>query len=237
MRIAVCISGMMRNFEEPLIKMNFEKYVDILSPDIFVSTWGDFDEDIIHKNYNNVKYCQIENYQKWLEEQEDEILKYANMPMQNGVNPTSYPQLYKIFTCNELKKKYENENNFKYDVVIRVRPDTLFVDHFNFDNLQPMTITNINFGVIYYPERIYDIFFYGDSESMDILSNSFLDYVKLFDHDFNNGLDKNDACRLLRVQCLINNINIESLDYRICEVYRNKTKPDPDFLKIIKENV
>ena len=35
-------------------------------------------------------------------------------------------QFYSISQANNLKKKYEDENNFKYDVVVRLRTDEYF---------------------------------------------------------------------------------------------------------------
>jgi len=41
--------------------------------------------------------------------------------------------LYKIYECNELKKQYEKENNFIYDLVIRTRGDQMFTKKINLD--------------------------------------------------------------------------------------------------------
>ncbi len=38
---------------------------------------------------------------------------------------------YHIEKCNELKKQYEEENGFKYDIVIRLRGDLAFIETFN----------------------------------------------------------------------------------------------------------
>ncbi|MCS4057062.1 hypothetical protein [Salinibacter ruber] len=38
------------------------------------------------------------------------------------------PMYYKLKKCNELKSKHEQENDFKYDVVIKVRPDLIVPD-------------------------------------------------------------------------------------------------------------
>lgn len=43
---------------------------------------------------------------------------------------TVYPQLYKINQCDLLRKSFELENSFKYDLVVRIRPDLLFRSEF-----------------------------------------------------------------------------------------------------------
>lgn len=72
---------------------------------------------------------------------------------------------YKIHKCNELKKDFEQQHNFKYDLVIRLRPDL---------SIGEVISPKINRDTIYYRYRNIDIsyqmgdqYFYADSETMD----------------------------------------------------------------------
>jgi hypothetical protein len=88
-------------------------------------------------------------------------------------------QLYGIMMAGYLKRQYEIENNFEYDMCIRMRPDIHFEEFSrimfaeDFTKIQRKTIysvhgTNIN----YFPfDIIGDIFFYSDSLTYDMLSN------------------------------------------------------------------
>jgi len=134
-----------------------------------------------------------------------------------------------------MKKKYEDENNFKYDIVLRLRPDLFFVNFIKKDILQNIVYHN-NFGTTgwYWPNRIYDIFFYSDSHTFDIICKAWLNLESLLSDNFDNGCGRMDACRTLYLQSVKNNIKVESINYRICEVYRKEDDID-SFIKLIKQ--
>jgi hypothetical protein len=48
-------------------------------------------------------------------------------------------QFYKLFKCFNLLVDYENENNFKYDIIIKSRPDGIF------NNLSKLDFINFNY--------------------------------------------------------------------------------------------
>lgn len=86
--------------------------------------------------------------------------------------------LFMIYNSNLLKSNYEFQNNMKFDVVFRVRPDFIFNENIykfiNKDSLQNNKLnitkqipgTNGNFNVL------KDQFLFGNSKIMDIYSNS-----------------------------------------------------------------
>ncbi len=72
---------------------------------------------------------------------------------------------YKIYKCNELKKDFEQQNNFKYDLVIRLRPDS---------SVGEVISTQIEENKLYFrynainlSYQISDQYFYADSHTMD----------------------------------------------------------------------
>jgi hypothetical protein len=252
MKIAICISGEMRLFNNQKLIDSFNKFKGSIpfDIDVFVSTWSHIGfsyntkrispllrRDDIHNMRNDIVELfnpvslEIENYDDWLDDNSNMTSIMSNSLI-GGESVTSPPQLYKIYKCNELKKKYEIENNFKYDVVIRTRPDLLYLSDLDLSDIN--SINHINFGIngSYYPNRIFDIFFYSNSENMDKICSSWLSIISDINFDFDNGLDKRDCCRLLYINCIKNKIAVNDLDRRICAVYRNE--PIDLFYKEIK---
>jgi hypothetical protein len=237
-RVAVLICGEMRNFDNPeLIKRNNQYLFSKYNCDLFISTWDNrgyspyhvpVENNIIHK-YNNVKNMNIENYEAWFSNLPDE---YKDKYSLGTVNATVFPQLYKIWDANRMKILYENKHDFKYDMVIRFRPDMCLVEEIpnvylnefiRLDSNSNNKIWALNPPTIYYPNRIYDIFFYGNSGSMDTIADSWIHILKYIKDPFDNGLAKVDACRVLYVAALLNNINVIHITRRIGDIYRDES--------------
>ena len=140
MRIAICISGQPRYLEEGYFFIN--KYLSNYDVDFFIHTWWDesyvgndflftnierdsrYDKDTINKitKYYKPKGLIIEKQKKF---------EISNDVDYGGLHPLStYSMFYSIKCSNGLKKKYEYENDFKYDLVIRTRFD-IVINHFN----------------------------------------------------------------------------------------------------------
>ncbi|SMF05579.1 hypothetical protein [Desulfovibrio gilichinskyi] len=86
-------------------------------------------------------------------------------------NPASVDELnqYKMFfnikTCNDLKRRYEKKHGFKYDLVVRMRPDSIFSGKFDPESYP---ISPENFYVNYLNVgRMADALGIGCSETMD----------------------------------------------------------------------
>lgn len=231
----------MRTFSNPIVVEKFyENLFDAYRPDIFVSTWdhigksqhdntlneaSGINECEILNVYQNVKNIEIENFNAWLDGLNSDELKnlWAHYRVDNILMPTSIPQFYKIYRANELKCEYERECGFKYDIVIRYRPDLIMVDKLHLDANVESTIVNINTKKYHWPNRIYDIFFYSNSENINKMCEVWPNFISVLNHPFTNGLPNIDPCRMLYVQALINNINVQSMDKNICDVYRNES--------------
>jgi len=93
----------------------------------------------------------------------------------------SLPMYYKIFDCNQLKKQFEEECGFKYDVVLRVRMDTEFldieevVDRINSYNEEEGIVFPLLNNITSKKENyfLHDNFAFGSSELMDKYSSVF----------------------------------------------------------------
>ena len=166
MKIAICLSGQLRNYKEtfPYFR-NF--IINDLSPDIFIYT--DKYESDLERLYKP----------KFFEFNSNIInsdLGYKNR--HSSTNDISLlNQFYKITECNKLKCKYEDEKKFKYDLVIRCRFDSFFIRKFKKEELE---LNNneilVPWGwdfkcVSEYAET--DIFAIGNSEAIDKYSSVF----------------------------------------------------------------
>jgi len=93
---------------------------------------------------------------------------------------------YKIWKCNELKKAAENAGNFKYDLVIRLRPDLLIgnsIPQEHLDDLDKLYFRIRNINPSY---QMADQYFYGSSKAMDVASETF-NRIPEFWQEFDNG--------------------------------------------------
>ena len=136
-RVALCLSGQMRTFRE--CYKNLRKYLLLpLKPDVFIHTWkyagvttkASRDirgEEVTLSILNELYKPKIVVIDEFKNEYSEE-LKGIKIPIilatkGIGVYEGQLPMFYKMYECNKLKSQYEEENGFKYDMVIRLRPD------------------------------------------------------------------------------------------------------------------
>lgn len=164
-KIAVCISGQLRSGIQGIEV--FRKFFSTLGNyDVFYHTWT------LDKDTSN-KVQELYSPVQFLEEPPADIVEVGNFGN----------MLYSIMMANELKKRYEIENNFRYDLVIKTRFDLIFHPTALFPTtpILPRTIysTGGNTGINntdYEHHGISDLIFWGDSQSMDIATNTFRYY-------------------------------------------------------------
>lgn len=80
--------------------------------------------------------------------------------------PGSYKMIYKIWEANNLKLLYEEENKFKYDLVIRTRFDLKYLK-VNLEGFNPSLVYGARADIKKYAT---DTFFASDSSTMDRIS-------------------------------------------------------------------
>jgi hypothetical protein len=162
-KVAICLSGLIRTGVEahPV----FRKFFSTLENyDVFYHTW---------KNPLSNKIQQLYTPTSFLEES----------PLDNTRESSFGSMLYSIMMANELKKQYEIQNNFRYDLVIKTRFDLIFPEnnYFPTASMTPRTIYSVNgnHGINhtdYENHGISDLIFWGDSQSMDIATNIYRHY-------------------------------------------------------------
>lgn len=179
-KTALCISGHLRTFEGNF-KSVYDNIINRLDCDVFIHTWDkmglqwrftDSNLHMIETEYLESRIKQLYNPKKLV------IEKYRQMPttpimFKKQIDHRDVPGIlsmfYKIEACNELKKQYENENNFKYDCVIRFRGDLSMESPIPVDS-------NTNLNYLFLPvfgnfAGLCDQIAYGSSEIMDKYSN------------------------------------------------------------------
>lgn len=263
MKVAVCISGQMRNFESrlDLLRSNLlEKYdcdvfihtwkergvttdinrlfpngmTDYFQNDInndseeFIKEWSEvlpyldsnnniITKDYLKKAYPNVKSVVVEETPEGYEVNKALYgIQYPEFLLEKF--PRRYHNLsmfYKIKACNDLKKEFELRNNFKYDFVIRIRPDLHLKSELDLTFHNQMVDNSIFCkSGMKADDYIFDQFFFGDSLSMDKISNIWDDlswYWSKENNEFTND-EKRTIGYLLNHHCIINNIKIKQVD-------------------------
>ena len=195
MRIAICLSGQARTWEKC-----YKRWLEVFSP------WGEIDFYFHLWDYNTLPSLlashnggiKIEDEplsedekqrlidtlkpKRYLFESRKEI-KYWNceLPIDKQFGPWCREQFYSMYRASLLKREYELENNFRYDLAIRIRGDLWIID------TPPVIVPNP--GILYTAHcswskefncyRVGDIFFYADSHTFDQVSEfyKFLSFI------------------------------------------------------------
>jgi hypothetical protein len=188
MKIAVCFSGMIRTgvHTADLLKTWFgNAYSDM---DFFVHTWditspkewfpnsikrtsGEIQvidrevsypilEELAVKYDNRIKSTLVENFDSF-------SFNYGNQ------YPHFSPLWYSWYKSILLKTQYEQFNGFKYDLVIKLRPDVIFDLRYPFENFLSLSLENPDIFYVNHvlPQRIDDIFFMSSSDIMNAASD------------------------------------------------------------------
>jgi hypothetical protein len=105
-------------------------------------------------------------------------------------------QLYSIMKCAYLKRQYELENKFEYDICIRSRFDLNFDENNrmifarDFEKPKPDTVYSVHSrGIDTFPfDIIGDIFYYTDSQTFDIISSMYQHMPLIQPHAFPDSI-------------------------------------------------
>jgi hypothetical protein len=158
-RIAVCYSGHVRSFEKNY-KNLYNFFFKNINPDFFIHAWADygfkknsdykdlntvwFKEDNLSINKENLisllnpKKIIVENFSSkkdYFEFSKEKEMFYFLGQAKDNASKYINSQLYSINNSNFLKKIFEDENNFSYDLVIRMRFDLNLHKNVDLENL------------------------------------------------------------------------------------------------------
>ena len=188
MRTAILICGQLRTFFEVWENMK-KNVVDVHDCDIFIHTWTKTGYgrranhlDIIEKEVTEKELYELTNAKKVIvEDFKDEYqTQLFDVKIPQGLielepihHRNNLALFYTLYKTNELKKEYEIENNFKYDRVIKTRPDIDFKvnipkEVFNYPNHLMQWSFRINTQT-----QVCDKLAIGSSEIMDYYTSVF----------------------------------------------------------------
>ena len=218
MKIALLLHGLTRRYDisYPFIK---EFIIDKFNADVFISCWDNqVKEENIGKGdnldlqkmidlYNPIAYDQ-EIYNDEIEKKfvSEKFLKIFHNPKTHYKNNWSrlFAFYYKIWKCNELKKEYEIKYKFKYDVVIKWRPDVFTQNVFTDELLNQVKNNNSLYIPYGHGGDINDLIYISNTEIMDKISQLYFNLETVADYVAPiPSFEKH-----LKVWLDINNINI-----------------------------
>ena len=180
-RVAVCYSGQLREGFYQVLNLHKFFIIDALKADVFCY-FEDTDDEIIKSDVINLLKPKEIIFES----------KESNTPDKiNNVNYGTISMYKKIYMSNLLRKKYEQENNFNYDYIIRIRPDLVIKEYlpkyiFTENNDINLYIPSDKINNSLRPEMCADWMAIGKNYSMDIYSN-------MYNYLINN---KNNKCNI-----------------------------------------
>jgi hypothetical protein len=188
MKVALCLSGQARFLETCYYESMKPNLIDDLNPDVFIHTWntstmvGQYfksggGEIMGDKIPSNLMETMVNLYQpkKYIIEPQKyfESDKWGSRLMPGIKSDHLYSMFYSINESNKLKKQYENENNFIYDWVIRIRFDMAIPSG-------PLNLNNLTNNHLWVATGCFDnrngyldSLGYSSSQIMDIYSDTF----------------------------------------------------------------
>lgn len=196
-KIAVCLSGQARHWKvasENIISFfnynnthHFHANIPI-ETDYFIHTWDTNTwryPKTFHNVFENIKHNDFEEIKntynpKFIEQEEFDEKKFIL---------AWDPMFYSFWKSIMFKRDYELENNFTYDVVIKARLDVIYnlQQKIKFNEIKP-SVNGLTPGICYTSQPITkfsyefnynnfdDVIFYGDSRTMDIISDLYHTY-------------------------------------------------------------
>jgi len=178
MRVAVCLSGQLRKWR---LGVDNQKWFwstgnrDNIQVDYFAHTWNySWDRPGVSYEYTERKVDseEIDDYKKSFNLTDISVDEKVQQDFRGNDHWSAL--FYSLSRSLLLKRKYEIENNFQYDVVVKSRPDVAFSPSFSFN------IPTLHNNVIYSTHggpmsmefnmfNVNDCVFLGNSYSMDLL--------------------------------------------------------------------
>jgi len=188
MKIAICMSGQLRQWE--MAKENqkwFWKSSGAKQVDYFIHTWDySGDRKGVSQPYEWRDIPQ-EEFDKVIEWYEPKGYIFDDKKQDFFYQNDHWSSLfYSLAQSLILKREYELKNNFEYDVVIKTRPDVVFDPryHFSPEHLENNLLYTTHGGIMEHEFGMYnvnDCVFYGNSYTMDLVMQMYSYRQKMLD--------------------------------------------------------
>jgi hypothetical protein len=182
-KIALLYSGQPRD-----IKECYKNHLQVIwednkehKIDVFAHIWYD-KESYFWESYKNrgkweswMKQYMMDSWEpKYIEfEEPKEFVSDVWEPNPKCPHPinNTISMFYSLYKSNQMKKRYEDENDFKYDCVVRLRTDTFFKSRigsffdYNLDEINLKSVPGTGYAHTEY--GVEDQFAFAKSELMD----------------------------------------------------------------------
>jgi len=187
-KIAICMSGQLRQWE--IAKHNqkwFWKTSGITHIDYFIHTWdysGDRKGVSQPYEWRDISPEEFDNVVEWYE---PKGCMFDNRKQDFFYQNDHWSSLfYSLSQSIILKRQFEIENNFEYDIVIKTRPDVVFDPryHFSWEHLENNLLYTTHGGIMEHEFGMFnvnDCVFYSNSYTMDLVSQMYSYRQKMLD--------------------------------------------------------
>lgn len=154
---------------DKLYEINYNEIVDLYKPRILqIIDFSGVKNSLQLKNF-----CDLNNVQNEIWNQKE---------WHGGILNTTC-QFFQIYKTNELKKQFEQQNNFIYDFILKYRSDALAPDYIPVNKLIKDKLYLVDFG--YNSKMVNDTIYLGNSTIIDYINDL---YTK-FNYFYSNAIE------------------------------------------------
>ena len=187
MKIAVCMSGQLRQWDVAKENQKWFWETSGVEIDYFIHTWdysGDREgvsQPYVMRDVSQEDFDKVGDWykpKKHIFDNRKQDFFYANDHWSS--------LFYSLAQSIMLKREYEIENDFEYDLVIKTRPDVVFdpIYFFSWEPLEDNVLFATQGGIMEHEFHMYntnDMVFYGTSYTMDLVSQMYFYRQKMLD--------------------------------------------------------
>lgn len=175
MKIAVCMSGQLRQWEMAKENQKWFWETSGVEIDYFIHTWDySGDREGVSQPYIT-RDVSREEFDKLVEWYKPKMCMFDDRKQDFFYTNDHWSSLfYSMAHSMMLKRQYEIDNDFEYDLVIKTRPDVVFdpMYHFSWELLENNILYATQGGLMeteFHMFNTNDMVFYGNSYTMDLV--------------------------------------------------------------------
>jgi len=188
MKIAICMSGQLRQWE--MAKENqkwFWETSGITHIDYFIHTWNYSGDRVGVSQPYIMRDVSREEFDKLVDWYKPKGCMFDDRKQDFFFTNDHWSSLfYSMAQSIMLKREYEIQNNFEYDIVVKTRPDCVFDPryHFSWELLENNILYATQGGLMeteFHMFNTNDMVFYGNSYTMDLVMQMYFYRQQMLD--------------------------------------------------------
>lgn len=209
MKTAICISGAPRFVKEghALFSKFIKGFEDM---DVFVHVWEKIEggmHSAITRTDSVVEIRDLYNIASMVEEPQRYDIGPGGPVSTNEF--VHWSMFYSIWKANDLKRQYEQQNNFRYDCVIRTRFDCALLEDVD---VSQHSLTDVKVPFIHRNGVIPEWFNFSSSNNMDFYSDV---WKKMIDYKAYGKVMMTSGEELLTHHLKSNNVDFSTINTRV----------------------